>query len=155
MFWYIYRHNKIISFPDSYETNILQTRIRDKVSEACKRVWSTWETLWLISCFQISFVTFKMSTTLAEYYSTNYTKCYEKLQEFSFLSSPNFLKTSAIVEFIVIIPINLFGFYCIFVHSPKYMKEFKWHLFHLQFWYDFLFLIIQNFSEHFYVHSYN
>lgn len=38
LFWYIYRHNKIISFPDSYETNILQTRIRDKVSEACKRV---------------------------------------------------------------------------------------------------------------------
>ncbi|EFP12605.1 CRE-SRH-50 protein [Caenorhabditis remanei] len=70
--------------------------------------------------------------SLQDYFLTNYTKC---SQSFSILSTPEFLSISSKTEFILILPINIFGFYCIVFHSPRYMKEFQWHLFHLQFWF--------------------
>ncbi|EFP12738.1 CRE-SRH-49 protein [Caenorhabditis remanei] len=90
-----------------------------------------------------------LPTTLLEYYTTNYTKCQ---QSFSIFSTPEFLSVGAKSQFFVIIPINLFGFYCIICKTPKYMKEFQFHLFHMQFWFLILtiFYTILTTPYHFY-----
>ncbi|KAF1770912.1 hypothetical protein GCK72_002736 [Caenorhabditis remanei] len=92
---------------------------------------------------------YSLPTTLLEYYTTNYTKCQ---QSFSIFSTPEFLSIGAKSQFFVIVPINLFGFYCIICKTPKYMKEFQFHLFHMQFWFLILtiFYTILTTPYHFY-----
>ncbi|CCD64180.1 Serpentine Receptor, class H [Caenorhabditis elegans] len=74
-------------------------------------------------------------TSLQDYYATNYTRCSEL---FSIFSTSEFLSFGAKSQFFVLVPINLFGFYCILFKTPKYMSEFQFHLCHLQFWFTVL-----------------
>ncbi|EFP12741.1 hypothetical protein CRE_29643 [Caenorhabditis remanei] len=69
--------------------------------------------------------------TLSQYYLTNYTYCPPNK---NLIESPDFLLKAAISESFILIPVNLFGIYCIVWHTPKYMESFQFHLFHLHFW---------------------